>query len=369
MEGGDYTGTYGITASGNSLNLKFVTKHQYGTNIGSRVYLLESDTAYQMFKLKNQEFTFDVDMSNLPCGLNGALYFVEMAANGGLNTGNKCGAKFGTGYCDAQCPHDIKWINGEANILGWKPSPNDPNAGAGQYGACCIEMDVWEANSMATAYTPHVCTNTGLLRCNGTQCGDGSNRYGGVCDKDGCDFNSWRMGNRNYVGSGKTVDTSKPFTVVTQFLTKDNTSNGDLSEIRRLYVQGGKVIPNSQTSFTGIKPYDSVTDQFCADANPSSKTRMTSRPRVDSEPLDNQWLEDMFLYSACGTTTKLTCCGWTVTILSTNRTLNLVSPEDLVPPLLANPMMLRTTLPTPMLNSPTSSSVILDPPTLIKQWA
>ncbi len=38
---------------------------------------------YYMFKLKNKEFTFDVDVSQLPCGLNGALYFVEMEEDGG----------------------------------------------------------------------------------------------------------------------------------------------------------------------------------------------------------------------------------------------------------------------------------------------
>ena len=37
-----------------------------------------------MFHLLNKEFTFDVDVSNLPCGLNGALYFVEMDKDGGL---------------------------------------------------------------------------------------------------------------------------------------------------------------------------------------------------------------------------------------------------------------------------------------------
>ena len=31
--------------------------------------------------------------------------------------GNEAGAKYGTGYCDAQCPHDIKFIDGEANSL------------------------------------------------------------------------------------------------------------------------------------------------------------------------------------------------------------------------------------------------------------
>lgn len=59
---------------------------------------METDTKYQMFNLINKEFTFDVDVSNLPCGLNGALYFVEMASDGGIGKGNnKAGAKYGTG--------------------------------------------------------------------------------------------------------------------------------------------------------------------------------------------------------------------------------------------------------------------------------
>ena len=115
-----HTGTYGITTSGNALTLKFVTHGPYSTNIGSRVYLLdEDDSTYQLFKLKNQEFTFDVDMSALPCGLNGALYFVEMDKDGGSGRfpTNKAGSKYGTGYCDTQCPHDIKFINGEVSII------------------------------------------------------------------------------------------------------------------------------------------------------------------------------------------------------------------------------------------------------------
>ena len=115
-----FAGTYGITTSGNALTLKFVTNGPYSTNIGSRVYLMDTaDSKYQLFNLKNQEFTFDVDMSQLPCGLNGALYFVEMDADGGTSrfSGNKAGAKYGTGYCDTQCPHDIKFINGEVRTL------------------------------------------------------------------------------------------------------------------------------------------------------------------------------------------------------------------------------------------------------------
>ncbi len=62
--------------------------------------------------MKNREFTFDVDVSTLPCGVNGALYLVEMQKDGGKSyPNNKAGAKYGTGYCDAQCPHPT-WING-----------------------------------------------------------------------------------------------------------------------------------------------------------------------------------------------------------------------------------------------------------------
>lgn len=157
LEGASYSATYGITTSGNALKLNFVTTSSQ-TNVGSRTYLMAagSTTQYQLLQLLGQEFTFDVDVSNLPCGLNGALYFAEMDADGGLAkySGNKAGAQYGTGYCDAQCPRDIKFINGEANSANWTASSNDVNAGTGGYGSCCNEMDIWEANKFAAAYTP-----------------------------------------------------------------------------------------------------------------------------------------------------------------------------------------------------------------------
>ncbi|KDR74837.1 hypothetical protein GALMADRAFT_141167 [Galerina marginata CBS 339.88] len=266
LDGADYTGTYGITASGNALTLKFVTTSAQ-KNIGSRVYLMASDTQYQMFKLLNQEFTFDVDVSNLPCGLNGALYFSQMDADGGLAKypTNKAGAKYGTGYCDSQCPRDIKFINGVANSAGWTASPSDVNAGTGQYGTCCNEMDVWEANNNAAAFTPHPCTVSGQTRCTGDACGT-TDRYASVCDPDGCDFNSFRMGDTSFYGAGLTVDTTKKFTVVTQFITDTGTATGTLSEIRRFYVQNGKTIANSNVNIPGMSSaYNSITTQFCND--------------------------------------------------------------------------------------------------------
>ena len=45
----------------------------------------------------------DINVSELYCGMNGAMYFVEMDEYGGKGLGhNQAGAKYGTGYCDAQ---------------------------------------------------------------------------------------------------------------------------------------------------------------------------------------------------------------------------------------------------------------------------
>lgn len=111
MDGADYSSTYGITTSGDALTLQFVT----GENVGSRLYLMDSsDEKYQGFDLLDNEFTFDVNVADLPCGLNGALYFTSMDLDGGVGRypENKAGAKYGTGYCDSQCPRDLKFING-----------------------------------------------------------------------------------------------------------------------------------------------------------------------------------------------------------------------------------------------------------------
>ncbi|ROW00951.1 hypothetical protein VSDG_02897 [Cytospora chrysosperma] len=263
VDGSDYSGTYGITTSGSALTLKFVTKGTYSTNIGSRTYLMASDTEYQTFTLLGNEFTFDVDVSKLPCGLNGALYFVSMDADGGMSkySGNKAGAKYGTGYCDSQCPRDLKFINGKANVEGWTPSSNDQNAGVGDMGSCCSEMDVWEANSVSTAFTPHPCETIGQEVCDGDACGGtySSERYSGECDPDGCDFNSYRQGNTSFYGPGKTVNTNSVFTVVTQFIE----TGGALSEIKRFYVQNGKVIPNSYSTIAGTTQYNSITGDYC----------------------------------------------------------------------------------------------------------
>ncbi|KAK6855100.1 exoglucanase type C [Apiospora arundinis] len=266
VDGADYAGTYGATTSGNALSLKFLQKGNSGTNIGSRFYLMASEDKYQMFTLLGNEFTFDVDASKLPCGLNGAVYFVSMDEDGGKATqsSNTAGAKYGTGYCDSQCPKDLKFIDGKANSDGWKSSTNDANSGVGNMGSCCAEMDIWEANSISSAYTPHPCKNSAYHSCKGNDCGGtySDDRYAGDCDPDGCDFNSYRQGNKTFYGpgSGFTVDTTKKVTVVTQFV---KGANGQLSEIKRFYQQGGKTIPNSESTIAG-NPGSSITEDFCS---------------------------------------------------------------------------------------------------------
>ncbi len=78
MDGVDqdtWKGTYGVTAEDADLRLNFVTQGPYSKNIGSRVFLMDDEQSYLTLSLINKEFTFDVDVSNMPCGLNGALYF------------------------------------------------------------------------------------------------------------------------------------------------------------------------------------------------------------------------------------------------------------------------------------------------------
>ncbi|KAJ5547631.1 hypothetical protein N7513_004865 [Penicillium frequentans] len=262
LDGADYESTYGVTTDADALTLGFVT----GSNVGSRLFLMEDDSTYQTFKLLNNEFTFDVDVSNLPCGLNGALYFVSMDSDGGMSqyANNTAGAKYGTGYCDSQCPRDLKFINGQGNVDGWVPSTSDSNSGIGNHGSCCAEMDIWEANSISTALTPHPCDTASQTMCEEDDCGGtySSSRYGGTCDPDGCDFNPYRMGNASFFGPDKIVDTNSKMTVVTQFITDDGTDTGTLSEIKRIYVQDGVVIANSASDVSGVSG-NSITSDFC----------------------------------------------------------------------------------------------------------
>jgi cellulase len=113
LEGIDYT-SHGLKTEGDALILNQFLKGSDGTYtvVSPRAYLLDSDGKnYESFKLLSMEMSFDVDVSKLVCGMNGALYLAEMEATGGRSAENPAGAEYGTGYCDAQCPK-LAWING-----------------------------------------------------------------------------------------------------------------------------------------------------------------------------------------------------------------------------------------------------------------
>ena len=174
-----------------------------------------------MVYLLNREISFDVDLSTVGCGLNAAFFFVGMDSDGGLilkmffsikyhwidfTTGKaKYGYKgpvYGTGYCDAQL----------AQV-------NKPN---------CYELDVIESNSLTTLLATHTCK--------------GANN----CEPTGCGYIPYPLGKRNFYGRGSSfsVDTTKPFTITTRFVTADGKDTGNLKEIQRIYKQNGKIIPN-----------------------------------------------------------------------------------------------------------------------------
>lgn len=247
LSGADYTGA-GVEAKDDSMTLHmFHRYHGKLWTVSPQVYLLDSNGKdYSIMKLLNQEVSFDVDVSNLPCGMNGAMYLTAMDASGGRSKLNPAGAAYGTGYCDSQCYNGYPFLNGVANV--------------DTLGACCNEMDLIESNSRGIQTTSHPCNITGSYPCSGSEC-HGKDR---VCDPSGCGFNPYRRGAHTFYGLGGRymIDTKKPFRVITQFPTDDGTDHGTLTEIRRLYIQDGNLIHNAAIT-THDETFDSITSAYC----------------------------------------------------------------------------------------------------------
>ncbi|CAH7666951.1 exo-cellobiohydrolase [Phakopsora pachyrhizi] len=238
----------GVTVDGDSLTMELFPQNNV---TGSRLYLLEGDE-YKIFKLLNKEISVDVDLSNLPCGTNAAFYFSEMDPRGGDPANKTSTAPAGVGYCDAQSPTHMRFIKGKANM---KKSNDSKGNIVGGFGYPCQELDIIEANSISHVFTPHPCLTTAEV-CKAEDCKKG----GGVCDSWGCGFNPYRMGETEFYGPKKVVDTTRKMTFTTQFIAK----GGELVEIRRLWVQNGKVIKNSRVRMPGYKPFNSISSEFCS---------------------------------------------------------------------------------------------------------
>jgi cellulase len=199
----DYEKEVGVITNGGTVSQRLMSTYKGAKVTGSRIYILaENDKQYEEFKLVGKELSYTVDMSQIPCGVNAALYTSEMPQNGKKTTEDPFGPEGGTGYCDANC------VDGD----------------------CCPEFDIQEASSKAMVFTAHCCESKTH------------------CDTSGCGYNPYRdSGDKTFWGG--TINVNVPVTVVTQFVG----SGGTLSEIKRLYVQGGRTIKAAQ----------SLNDVFC----------------------------------------------------------------------------------------------------------
>jgi cellulose 1,4-beta-cellobiosidase len=141
----------------------------------------------------------------------------------------------------------------------------------GQHGSCCAELDIWNANTMATSFAVHGCRTAGSMKCTSAECE-------GLCDTAGCDYNPYRMGSQFFYGPGKgyALDTTKPFTVVTQFITVNGDDISALSNINRFYIQNGKTIINPDPSVMNY-PSTSLSDSYC-----TAKSQAFSSPEMSA---------------------------------------------------------------------------------------
>ncbi|KAJ3992226.1 concanavalin A-like lectin/glucanase domain-containing protein [Lentinula boryana] len=201
-----------------------------------------SITEYQTFKLVNQEFTMDVDVSQLPCGLNGAVYFSQMDADGGM-------ARF-PGRQEPSLELDTVTLNAPttSSSLMEKYAPLlSPHTGTGATGTCCAEMDIWEANSLSAAVTPHPCTVTEQTSCTGSTCSSPNSTAGEILLSM---VREWLSTPPNPSLSSPSLSprTTSPLVRFLPFAV--STSNG-------------VVIQNSETNIPGITATNEITTQFC----------------------------------------------------------------------------------------------------------
>lgn len=175
-DGGASIASRGVSVSDGSISLSM--KHS------PRIYMLDDGgSKYEMFNLVGKQISFDVDISRVPCDYNLALYFSEMSQS----------ASIGSGYCDAQ----------------------------GQ-GYACAEMDIFEANLVASHLTSHPCE-------------------GSICDKSGA------HARQEFAGSN--IDTSVPFHVSTQFISDESNT---LIRVEQTFRQKNNIVGSTLSISDGL---------------------------------------------------------------------------------------------------------------------
>merc|ERR1712121_400254 len=142
---------------------------------GGGVYLSDKDVPigsdpfmYWRTNLADQVWSYDVDVSNVACKCNAAMYWVNMP---GYENGNPYPAEWGIYYCDAN------YVNGN-----W-----------------CPEYDTFEGNDQTMSVAIHTCDYVP------------PNEYSS-CDRAGCGTNACEGIGGQY-GRGRTIDTGKSYRI------------------------------------------------------------------------------------------------------------------------------------------------------------
>jgi hypothetical protein len=193
----------GASASGNSFTVEW----------NHRIYLADKNAngfgpdIYYSPNLLGSTVQYDIDLGGFECSCVAAFYLISMPAYD--SNQNPTPSSSGDYYCDANC------ITGT-----W-----------------CPEYDIMEANKHAWANTPH-------------KCDPPNGKHYNNCDKGGNGWHFHSNCNGQY-GPGKTIDTSKKFTVKHEFIA----SGGQLSQIKISAIQGSNVVsvvrpPGSYNEFT-----------------------------------------------------------------------------------------------------------------------
>jgi len=133
---------------------------------------------FRLFHLLGKTLSFNVDLSQVGCNCNIALYLIHGPARDWSGNPSQGGCPRSPYYCDA-------------------------NRVCGQW---CPEVDVMEANKHVFQATPHRCDEPSAT-------GHYSN-----CDRRGCQQSTRSLGDKAYgPGPQFTIDTRRPFTVQTTF--------------------------------------------------------------------------------------------------------------------------------------------------------
>ena len=148
------------------------------TSQGTRIWASKSgrmeSNSYAYFDLLNKTLSYSIDMSNVPCSCNAALFWVTMP--GYSKNGHPAPSRKGNYYCDA----NKVW------------------------GTWCWEFDSIEGNSHVMKVTPHT--------CNAPPGG-----YIGSCDRSGPFLKGFSPKDSLCPSSSCTVDTRRPFTHTQKF--------------------------------------------------------------------------------------------------------------------------------------------------------